>query len=294
MLPEVPSAPDASDMDPERYEHAREAYERSREAMERSHEALQHMQEQMMRDTGMKHMERQMRRSRIVLERNRGAMDSARVMLDRNRGALDSASGLLERDRENRVFKRKESFRFRIVDPGNGIRNRKSGSIVIDKDGGDIELEDAPDGARVSTGGGAIIVGHSRGVVSAETGGGDIELGPTEGAADASTGSGNVSINLVGEGAHPVNIVSGTGDVELILPKDADATLDLETAYTKNFKKHSQIKSDWKLDVTETTDWDDSHGTPRKFVRVRQNVGKGGPLIRIRTVNGDIRIKQGS
>jgi len=165
--------------------------------------------------------------------------------------------------------------------------------IEIDKDGGDIQLEDAPAGAHVSTGGGAIIVGRSGGVVTAETGGGDIDIERAESSADATTGAGNVSINLVGEKPHPVNITSGTGDVEVVLPKDANATLDLETAYTENHH-HTKIKGDWPLNVSETDQWDDSHGTPRKYVRVRQNIGKGGPVIRVRTVNGDIRIKQGS
>ena len=83
------------------------------------------------------------------------------------------------------------------------------------------------------------------------------------------------------------------GNVELVLPKDANATLDLETAYTNNFGRHTRIKGDWKLNVTETNDWDDSQGTPRKYVRVRQDIGNGGPVIRIRTVNGDITIKRG-
>jgi len=82
--------------------------------------------------------------------------------------------------------------------------------------------------------------------------------------------------------------------VELVLPRNANATLDLETAYTEHYGKRTKIRSDWPLDVTETQEWDHSHGTPRKYVRVKQKIGKGGPLIRIRTVNGDIRIKQGS
>ena len=127
----------------------------------------------------------------------------------------------------------------------------------------------------------------------AQTGGGDIDLGPVEGGADATTGAGDVSINLVGERLHPENIMSGKGNVELVLPKDANATLDLETAYTRNFDRRTKIKGDWKLDVTETDSWDDSQGTPRKYVRVRQDIGKGGPVIRIRTVNGDITIKRG-
>jgi hypothetical protein len=287
------------EMSAETYERTRDAMERANEAMARSQGALERAQFRMMRDSDdsdMMNMDSTMTRARITLERHRGAMDSARITLERHRGAMDSARMMIERDGDDGAQTRKEVYRFRTFDRQKGkvkvsTRNRV---IVIDKDGGDIELGDAPDGAHVTTGGGAIVIGHSRGIVSAETGGGDIDLGDAEGAAEAMTGAGDVSINLVGEGAHPVDITSGKGDVELVLPKDANATLDLETAYTKNYGKHTKIKSDWSLDVTETQEWDSSRGTPRKYVRVKQNIGKGGPPIRIRTVNGDIRIKQGS
>ena len=63
--------------------------------------------------------------------------------------------------------------------------------------------------------------------------------------------------------------------MELVLPKDANVTLDLETSYTENFHKKATIKSDLPLEITESPDWDDSHGTPRKYVRVKQSIRKG-------------------
>jgi hypothetical protein len=306
-LPRVPKVPMApmppemygEEMSAETYERTREAMERANEAMARSQEALERAQLGMLRDSDMVDLDNRTTRARITLERHRGAMDSARVTLERHRGAMDSASMMFERDGDHGAQRREEVYRFRTIDREKGKEGKikvrtQNRVIVIDKAGGDIELGDAPDGAHVTTGGGAIIIGHSRGAVSAETGGGDIDLGDAEGAAEAMTGAGNVSINLVGEGAHPVNITSGKGDVELVLPSDANATLDLETAYTEHYGKHTKIKGDWSLDVTETQEWDSSHGTPRKYVRVKQKIGKGGPLIRIRTVNGDIRIKRGS
>jgi hypothetical protein len=214
-------------------------------------------------------------------------MDSARVIIERNREVMENA-------RQSMRESRKSMLRQPMIVTTKHMRLKDGNVIVIDKDGGDIELGDAPHGARVTTGGGAIIVGRSRGVVSAETGGGDIEIGPAEGAAAATTGAGNVSINLVGSEPHPVDVSSGKGNVDIILPKDANATLDLETAYTKNCTKHSKISGDFPLTVTETNEWDASQGTPRKYVRVRQKIGNGGPVIRVRTVNGDIRLKRGS
>jgi hypothetical protein len=69
--------------------------------------------------------------------------------------------------------------------------------------------------------------------------------------------------------------------------------LELETAYTENHGRKTRIVSDWPLSITETNEWDDSYGTPRKYVRVRQNIGRGGGVIRVRTVNGNVELKRG-
>jgi len=169
-----------------------------------------------------------------------------------------------------------------------------SGGIKMVSAGGAISVPSAPDGAIVTTGGGRIRIGPSGGQVSAHTGGGDIEVGPASGSVEASTGAGDVRIELKGADSHSVVVTSGKGDVDLILPANLNATLELETAYTNNFGRKTRIISDWPLSVTETPDWDDSHGTPRRYVRVRQNIGRGGAVIRVQTVNGDITLRRGS
>ena len=161
-----------------------------------------------------------------------------------------------------------------------GIRMRMAG--------GPISLAAAPDGARVTTGGGRIRIGPSGGEVYAMTGGGDIDIGPATGSVEAHTGAGEVTIELKGAGAHSVNATSGRGRVVLVVPRDLDATLELETAYTNNLGHKTRIVSDFPLQTTETTDWDAREGTPRRYVRARQTLGKGGGIIRVRTVNGDI------
>ncbi len=286
-MPRVKSFTWTPGMDAETFKQTEKAMEASQEAMRRAQEAVT--------DSSMRNMDREMTRARITMERQRGAMDSARIMMERHRWWNDSASDDSNDDEDSTVHqRRREIIRYRSPRERHSSTISRNGFIVIDKDGGSIELEDAPKGADVTTGGGAITIGKSKGDVQARTGGGDIELDQLDGGAEATTGAGDVSINLVGERLHPVNIGTGKGNVELVLPKDANATLDLETAYTESFGRHTKITGDWPLNVTETSDWDDSHGTPRKYVRVRQDIGKGGPVIRIRTVNGDIRIRQGS
>ena len=170
---------------------------------------------------------------------------------------------------------------------GQGIGGGSSG-IRMSSAGGAISLPSAPNGARVTTGGGRIRIGPSGGEVYASTGGGDIEIGPASGSVDAHTGAGDVRIELKGTGPHAVDVTSGKGEVVLVLPRDLDATLEIESAYTNNLGHKTSIVSDWPVQSTETANWDARDGTPRKYVRVSQNIGRGGGVIRVRTVNGNV------
>jgi beta-lactamase regulating signal transducer with metallopeptidase domain len=160
--------------------------------------------------------------------------------------------------------------------------------ITMRSGGGAITLPAAPDGARVTTGGGPIRIGPSGGEIYASTGGGPIDIGPATGSVEAHTGGGPVTIEIRGGGAHSVDVTSGKGEVILDLPRDLDATLELETAYTDNLGHKTNIVSDWPLQTTETGNWDRSEGTPRRYVRARQTIGRGGSTIRVRTVNGNV------
>ena len=220
----------------------------------------------------MKGAQEAMVRARVTIEKNRDAMKRARVMIETEPGMMEDMPMVWMND-------------------GDGKMKRRERVVVIDKDGGDIKLSDVPDGAHVTTGGGTIVIGRSTGRVMAHTGGGNVTIDAAEGAASVVTGAGDVTIVTAGKEAHAVDVRSGTGGVTVRLPRDANVTLDLETAYTRE-DKPSKIISDWPVTPTTTSDWDDSHGTPRKFVRVRQDIGKGGPVIRVHTVNGDIQIRK--
>lgn len=170
----------------------------------------------------------------------------------------------------------------------------RSGALAVSKDGGEIVIDQAPNGAILHTGGGRIVVGSSGRSVSANTGGGDIELENVGGDATASTGSGDVRISVVNAGRadHSVDVESGSGRVVIEVPADVDARIELETAYTENFNRKTSIASDFSLERSETDQWDSSAGTPRKYVRAVGVVGSGRGLIRVHTVNGDVVLKR--
>src|SRR5204862_3854599 len=110
----------------------------------------------------------------------------------------------------------------------------------------------------------------------------------------AGTGAGSVTVRLVdphGE-RQTVDITSGTGRIVLELPAGLDARFELETAYTRPFGRATHIDSAWDLEQTRTQSWDDTQGTPRRYVRARAVVGGGRGLVRVRTVNGDIEVRR--
>ncbi|MFI5370143.1 MAG: M56 family metallopeptidase [Candidatus Eisenbacteria bacterium] len=173
-------------------------------------------------------------------------------------------------------------------------RSGTAGVAHVTRAGGDVTLDEAPGGAVVATGGGDVTVGRSAGLVQASTGGGDIELGPVAGSVEAGTGAGDVHVVLAkSAGDQSVNVTSGSGKVRIDLPRDFDGVLELETAYTEEFGHATTIVTpgSWKVQRESTTRWDDSQGTPRRYVRVSGTVGHGGGRVRVKTVNGDIEVR---
>lgn len=169
----------------------------------------------------------------------------------------------------------------------------RAGTLHIEKAGGDIVLNAAPNGARVHTGGGDIRVGESRDAVSAHTGGGDVQIGPASASVEAGTGAGEVRIVI--DRVTPGQVIeawSGKGRVIIELPRDFDGRLELETAHTRTHEETARISSDFDIDREPLTDWDDRQGTPRRYLRASGRIGRGDARVVVRTVNGEIEIRR--
>jgi hypothetical protein len=164
------------------------------------------------------------------------------------------------------------------------------GTVHIEKAGGSIDLERAPSGADVRTGGGDVRVGPSADLVKASTGGGDITLGPVDGSIEAFTGAGTLRATVVSQDAS-VDFTTGKGSAIITLPRGFSGRFDLETAYTRG-NPRTRIETDWALSEEETDEWDSSKGSPRKNVRASGKAGNGPGVIRIAVVNGDITIRR--
>lgn len=181
------------------------------------------------------------------------------------------------------------------ISVGRGTTSR-AGMLNIEKAGGNVDLDTAPEGARVHTGGGDVSIGPSGGDVRASTGGGDIRIGPARGSVRAVTGAGTIHIVVDRDRAidQVINVSSGYGRVVIELPSDFSGRLDLETAHTRTHEQTARITSDWDIEREPLTDWSDRAGTPRRYLRATASLGGRGSGARVivRTVNGEIEIRR--
>lgn len=170
--------------------------------------------------------------------------------------------------------------------------------------GGDVMIEDVGGDARVSTAGGDIGVGKVSGSAVLKTAGGDIELRGASGAVEAKTAGGDIQCEgvtgsitgataggdvyaeLNPTGGKPSSLETQGGDVRIVVPGDAKATIEARI----------RIRREWGGDEEEYDILSDfpaeSHVKEKKLITGRFVLGGGGPTIRLDTVNGNIEIRK--
>lgn len=197
-------------------------------------------------------------------------------------------------------------------DDGLSSRNTgSSGEITIDKMGGGIDLANAPHGATLSTMGGGIHVGnvasfarlktmggeievdHAAGSVDATTMGGQITIGTSEGPVKATSMGGDITVREVASSSQQrdIQLTSKGGDIKLTVPKDFPMDVKITLAYTRTDRQY-HITQHAGLDVRESDNWDNSQGSPRKYIRARGIVGSGLNHVTIETINGNVTLIQ--
>jgi hypothetical protein len=179
-----------------------------------------------------------------------------------------------------------------VLRPGGGANAKE---VEISTMGGEINVASAPSGANVKTMGGGIHIGSAKDFVKAKTMGGEIEIKELDGSVDASTMGGDITVNMTGEpasGKHDVKLDSKSGEIRLTLPANFSADIDVELNYTKNSSRNYKIDSGFPLSISETPEWDEGHGTPRKTIKGTASVNGGKNKIVIRTINGNVILKK--
>ncbi len=141
--------------------------------------------------------------------------------------------------------------------------------------------------------GGGIDIDHATGTVDATTMGGGITIGTASGAIKASTMGGDIKVREVGSSSQErdIELTSKGGTIELTVPKDFPMDVRIELAHANNFHEYHIIQ-DAGLEVRESGGWDNSFGSPRKYIRAAGRVGSGLNQVSIKTINGDVILHQ--
>jgi hypothetical protein len=122
---------------------------------------------------------------------------------------------------------------------------------------------------------GDIEVTGASGTIDANTTNGDISVETSDGAVTASTTNGDIEVRLPRVAAAGAHYQTINGDITVIIPDGSDANVDVGTM-------HGRIDSDFHVSVTGSISRRSMRGT----------IGRGGPLLRLSTINGDIRIEK--
>jgi hypothetical protein len=175
------------------------------------------------------------------------------------------------------------SIEYEIQAPARSFLDASTGSGDVTDDGvgvnarlntgsGSIHATGLKEGFSVETGSGDIYAEQSgSGDVKAHTGSGSIELKNVSGGVKAETGSGD--IKLGGQPKADWRVNTGSGSVELWADKSG-FTLDASTG-------SGDIKTDREMVV---------QGSVESKHHVTGKVNGGGPMVRVETGSGDIRI----
>jgi DUF4097 and DUF4098 domain-containing protein YvlB len=175
--------------------------------------------------------------------------------------------------------------------------DKPTGEVQISSMGGDINVEQAPAGADVHTMGGNVYVKSASDHVKAKTMGGNIEIETVDGRVSATTMGGDIEVTMTGDpskGDRGVSLQSMGGDIALTVPPALSMDVNIELAYTKDSHRNYKIISDFGLKQEESPEWDQSQGSPRKYIYGTGTIGDGKNKIRIKTINGDVKLKKGT
>ncbi len=208
---------------------------------------------------------------------------------------------------------------------------RTDGEVTVRTSGGDIEIDQAGGNTEATTSGGDIRIGHTTGEVKAKTSGGDVTIGRADGEVDVHTSGGDVTIesaegslkagtsggditvsNATGGGVTAKTsggdieagltatvsaleedwlLQSSGGELTIRIPEDLQASLEAEIRIGSSWfgrDKEYRIDSDFDLDEQ------DDGGRNGRTIRATGDLNGGGHLIRLKTSDGDIRIRKGS
>lgn len=158
--------------------------------------------------------------------------------------------------------------------PASGRKDHQNGPTV------DLVAR-VPSGVLLTAGtlNGAIQARGLGGEVHATTLNGDVTVSAGN-VAEATTLNGNVDVSFAAPPAGRVTLGTNNGNVKVCLPRAIDAEIEASTV-------HGEITATFPMSIATTPGgWGPKNGQAR--------LGKGGPRIQIRSINGNVEIRGGS
>ena len=150
-----------------------------------------------------------------------------------------------------------------------------SGDVSVDAVNGEIAISDVNGDISAEVVNGEIAVSGAPGDISVEAVNGSVELEGVSGNVDGRLVNGGIEVTLVGDRlrGEAVDLTTVNGPVEVRIPRSYSAQLELET-----------VNGGMHVDVPGAS------GTSGQ--RISTTLGGGGPLVRVETTSGAIRIRR--
>jgi DUF4097 and DUF4098 domain-containing protein YvlB len=168
---------------------------------------------------------------------------------------------------------------------GNISLGSSGGPLVVATGGGQIDIGEASGAIRARTGGGGIRVVSSKGPTQLDSESGSIYLSRVISPVHAQTASGGITAWLGAAGDHstPCDLESGDGDIVVYLPSNLAVTIDV----TVQAGSLRHIYVDPMLPVKISREITSGNSG---VVRTEAALNGGGELLRLKTIEGNIRL----
>jgi hypothetical protein len=150
-----------------------------------------------------------------------------------------------------------------------------TGRIVLHTSGGDVHIGNASGSVDAKTSGGSIEIVRAGADVVAHTSGGGIMIDEAFGALDASTSGGSIRARLARQPRGESKLSTSGGGITVSLAPGVALDLDAHSS-----------GGDVETDIPMTILGKQSEGT------LNGKINGGGPLLRLRTSGGDIRVRR--
>ena len=166
---------------------------------------------------------------------------------------------------------------------GNITLGHSGADLIASTAGGEIQVGEAAGLVRAKTSGGGIRVVRMFGPTNLETGGGSIYLTQVDSPVKASTSSGGITAWFVAppKSSGTCDLQSSDGDITVHLPRELPATIDAQVEKGDEHRVIVDPAFSLKVSRDETS--------KEHIVRAEGALNGGGELIRLRTVDGNIR-----